>query len=94
MTDLVSKMERNVMAHRQLQVTIWRVRKARRVELRKPLPRRTCPGCFSAIYEGAAAQGWCCDCFKSREHYERDARLPNFAPSFISRVPSTKRVNP
>ena len=56
------------------------VRKARREALRSPLPRHKCPGCFSAIYEGAAKQGWCCDCYPQRKHYEHDAKLPAFAP--------------
>lgn len=73
-------LERKVRGHRILQVTVWRVRKARRTALRLPIPRHTCPGCFSAIYQGAAAQGWCCDCFGQRDHYERDAKLPAFAP--------------
>lgn len=81
----LDELERNVWAARHLQTIVWRVRKSRRAELRKPLPRSTCPGCFSAIYEGAAEQGWCCDCFGSRAHYERDAKLPNFAPSFTPR---------
>lgn len=25
-------------------------------------PRDTCPGCHSAIYDGAREQGWCTDC--------------------------------
>lgn len=25
-------------------------------------PRNTCPGCHSAIYDGAREQGWCTDC--------------------------------
>jgi hypothetical protein len=78
-TDL-AQIEINVRAQRLLQVMVWRVRKMRRAELMKPIPRSTCPGCFSTIYDGAAEQGWCCDCFGSRAHYERDARLPNFAP--------------
>lgn len=76
----LTEIAKNVRAHRILQLTVWRVRKARRVALRQPIPRSTCPGCFSAIYEGAAEQGWCCDCFPKRQHYERDARLPNFKP--------------
>lgn len=75
--DTIAK---NIEAHRILQVTVWRVRKARREALREPLPRRTCPGCFSPIYDGAAEQGWCCDCFPKRKHYEQDAKLPAFAP--------------
>lgn len=77
----LTEIAKNVRAHRILQLTVWRVRKARRVALRQPIPRSTCPGCFSAIYEGAAEQGWCCDCFGYRKHYERDATLPNFAPN-------------
>lgn len=76
----LDELETNVEAHRHLQVMVWRVRKARRKALATSLPRRKCPGCFSAIYEGAADQGWCCDCFPKRKHYEQDARLPAFAP--------------
>lgn len=36
-------------------------------------PRSTCPGCFSAIYDGARRQGWCCDCFPQRHRYEKAA---------------------
>lgn len=35
----------------------------RRAEvLAMPLPRNTCPGCFMAIYDGAAEDGYCTDC--------------------------------
>lgn len=68
---LVDEREQEML--RVLEVTIQRVRKARRGALRRPIPRHTCPGCFSAIYEGAAEQGWCCDCYPLRESYERGA---------------------
>lgn len=42
----------------------------RRKALAKPIPRNECPGCFSTIYDGAAEQGWCCDCYPKRKHYE------------------------
>lgn len=35
---------------------------ARARVLAMPLPRNECPGCFMAIYEGAAKDGWCTDC--------------------------------
>lgn len=66
----LQQLERNVRAHRIMQVVKWRVRKARRRELAKPIPRNVCPGCFAAIYDGAAEQGWCCDCYPKRAFYE------------------------
>jgi hypothetical protein len=66
MTSAV-ELERKVRAHRILQVIHWRVAKLRRAALAKPLPRNECPGCFAAIYDGAAEQGWCCDCFARKE---------------------------
>ena len=76
----IADIEKNVRAQRIMQITVWRVRKARRKALALPIPRHTCPGCFSAIYEGAAEQGWCCDCFPKRKHIEADAKMPNFYP--------------
>lgn len=35
---------------------------ARARVLAMPLPRNECPGCFSAIYDLAAKDGWCTDC--------------------------------
>ena len=45
---------------------------ARTAILRQPIPRDQCAGCFSAIYDGAAAQGWCCDCYPQRHKYEKE----------------------
>lgn len=45
----------------------------RKSALAEPHPRRTCPGCFACIYDGAAEQGWCCDCYPSRHKYEKEA---------------------
>lgn len=50
-----------------------KIRDAMRSCLKEGLPRNTCPGCFSAIYDGAADQGWCCDCFPKRSKYEKEA---------------------
>jgi hypothetical protein len=36
--------------------------KERAKVLAMPLPRNTCPGCFCAIYDLAAKDGWCLDC--------------------------------
>jgi hypothetical protein len=52
-----------------LAITREHVREARRKAIAKPLPRNECPGCFVAIYDGAAKQGWCCDCYPSRAEY-------------------------
>lgn len=41
----------------------------RRQVLKKPIPRNECPGCFSVIYDGAAEQGWCCDCYPRRRQF-------------------------
>lgn len=67
----LDELERNVSAIEHFQNLQARLSAMRRVELAKPLPRATCPGCFSAIYAGAARQGWCCDCFPIRASYER-----------------------
>lgn len=67
----LDELERNVSAIEHFQNLQSRLSAMRRVELAKPLPRNTCPGCFSSIYAGAAKQGWCCDCFPIRESYER-----------------------
>ena len=67
----LDELERNVEAIEHFQELQARVSANRRKALALPIPRRTCPGCFSAIYEGAAAQGWCCDCWPMRESYER-----------------------
>jgi hypothetical protein len=56
-------LERRVDAHLELVKIQERVAKHRAEVLAKPLPRNECPGCFMAIYDGAAEQGWCCDCF-------------------------------
>lgn len=56
------------------ETTEW-VAAHRREALAKPIPRNECPGCFSAIYEGAAEQGWCCDCMPQRARYEREANV-------------------
>lgn len=67
----LDQLERNVDAWNHLQEMIARVKANRLKELAKPIPRNTCPGCFSSIHDGAAAQGWCCDCYPIRESYER-----------------------
>ena len=41
----------------------------RRKSLAKPIPRNECPGCFSIIYDGAAEQGWCTNCWPHRQRY-------------------------
>lgn len=66
----LDELERNVYAIEQFQEIVAQVAENRRKALALPIPRNTCPGCFSAIYEGAAEQGWCCDCFKRRAEYE------------------------
>ena len=67
----LDELGRNVDAWNHLQEIIARVKANRLEELAKPIPRNTCPGCFSAIYYGAAAQGWCCDCYPIRDSYMR-----------------------
>lgn len=49
------------------------VAKNRAKALAKPLPRNECPGCFSAIYDGAAEQGWCTNCYPRRDSYSSAA---------------------
>lgn len=61
------ELERRVDAHNELvRIQAW-VDEHRAKALAKPLPRNECPGCFAAIYELAAAQGWCCDCYGRHE---------------------------
>ena len=69
-TDALDALEQRIRGHRILQVVAWRVRKSRRRVLALPIPRNKCPGCFSAIYDSAAEQGWCCDCYPRRAFYE------------------------
>jgi len=42
--------------------------KHRQKVLAMPLPRNECPGCFCRIYDEAAKQGWCADCFHGAEY--------------------------
>lgn len=63
-------LEKRIHGHRILQVVRRQVRRIRAKYLALPIPRGTCPGCFSAIYDGAAKQGWCCNCFPQRKRYE------------------------
>jgi hypothetical protein len=70
-------LEKRVNAH-VLNHEIWEKIKRDHAALRRTLlaegpPRSTCPGCFSAIYDGAAEQGWCCDCMPKRSKYEKEA---------------------
>jgi hypothetical protein len=67
----LDELERNVDALEHLREMQERVSASRRLLLKLPAPRDTCPGCFSAIYDGARAQGWCCDCWPIRASYER-----------------------
>ncbi len=67
----LDELEQNMKAMEHFEEVLERVKKNRLEALALPIPRNTCPGCFSAIYEGAAAQGWCCDCFPIRDSYER-----------------------
>lgn len=67
----LDELEANVNALRELEEMHARVSTYRRLLLKLPAPRSTCPGCFSAIYEGAAKQGWCTDCYPLRASYER-----------------------
>lgn len=66
----LDELEQRIRGHRILQVIGWRVRRNRRKVLALSIPRHTCPGCFAAIYDGAAEQGWCCDCYPQRKRYE------------------------
>ena len=67
----LDELERNVEAIEIHEELGRYVLKARRKVLAKPIPRNECPGCFSAIYDGAAEQGWCCDCYPQREKYSQ-----------------------
>jgi len=61
--------ERQDAAEAEMKRVRSEVEKIRRAALALPLPRNKCPGCFSAIYDGAAEQGWCCDCYPQRARY-------------------------
>lgn len=67
------ELERNVDAHNAMVELRAHVNAARLGVLAQPIPRNECPGCFSAIYDGAAKQGWCCDCYPKRSKYEKEA---------------------
>lgn len=70
----LDELERNVEAHLELQrVKEW-CENHRATLLYISPPRTECPGCFARIYDGAAEQGWCCDCFASRHRYASDSR--------------------
>jgi hypothetical protein len=64
--DYLDEVERRIDAHIELErVKEWCTQHRRGI-LALPLPRNECPGCFSTIYDGAAEQGWCCDCHPRR----------------------------
>lgn len=64
MTD--AELERRVDAHLELaRVQEW-CSQHRWEVLARPLPRDECPGCFSTIYDLAAADGWCWVCNPTR----------------------------
>lgn len=67
------ELEARVWMHNELVRMAGVVNECRRRALEQPLPRNECPGCFSAIYDGAAKQGWCCDCMPKRSKYEKEA---------------------
>jgi ribosomal protein L37AE/L43A len=70
----LDELERRVDAHLEL-IRLGEVVRQNRVKvLAQPIPRNTCPGCFMAIYDGAAEQGWCCDCHPKRAEYEKGAK--------------------
>lgn len=73
----LDQLERRIDAHNAHHDEMQRIdaylNTERRDLLDKPAPRNKCPGCFSAIYHGAAAQGWCCDCHPKRVKYEKEA---------------------
>lgn len=76
-TRYLDEMEKRINAH-ILNSEIWDQINRDHAAIRRELlaegpPRDTCPGCFSAIYEGAARQGWCLDCIPRRGHYEKQA---------------------
>lgn len=70
MTDAMERyyaeLERRVDAQNELgHIKEW-VAAHRTKVLAMPIPRNECPGCFSVIYDLAAADGWCWDCNPSR----------------------------
>lgn len=67
----LEELEENVTALEHLKAMQARVSESRRKALAKPIPRNECPGCFAAIYDGAAKQGWCTNCYPLRASYER-----------------------
>lgn len=67
----LDELERNVEAHLELvRIKEWCAGHRRKV-LAMPTPRNECPGCFVTIYDGAAEQGWCCDCYPHRARHEQ-----------------------
>lgn len=73
----LDEMERRIDAHVQNYEIHQQIERdlasARRELLSEAPPRDQCPGCFLAIHDGAARQGWCCDCMPKRGHYEKKA---------------------
>lgn len=75
--EYLDHMERRVNAHVAHHEEMERIgaylNAERRAILDGPRPRDICPGCFATIYDGAAKQGWCCDCMPKRAKYEKEA---------------------
>ena len=67
----LDELARNISAIEHFQEICALVSENRRKALALPIPRNQCPGCFAAIYDGAAKQGWCCDCWPLRDNYMR-----------------------
>jgi hypothetical protein len=68
----LDEVEQRIDGHNELvRVREW-CEHHRKEVLAMPLPRNECPGCFSAIYDGAAEQGWCCDCYPQRKRHSGD----------------------
>lgn len=75
--EAIAALEKRIGSHIEFEEEMERItahlNEERRRLLDNPAPRGTCPGCFAAIYEGAAAQGWCMDCLPAKTKYEKEA---------------------
>lgn len=58
-------------AYLELQMGRDRVERKRAGLLHQGPPRNECPGCFSALYDKAAEDGWCLNCKHLQPAYER-----------------------
>lgn len=72
----LEELERNIQSMEIFHAVCVKVRDERAKVLARPIPRNECPGCFSAIHDGAAKLGWCLDCHPNRTFYSANELDP------------------